>query len=517
MRRASIITIFLCTSVIFLLSSCTTFSEPAESVKTVNTAGSESTDNNSSSSRNEAPPATSQQVGSAAEPKPKPVTEPEPEQNSGAAPESAQFPESGTATEPGPSIEAEIATAPKTGKIAEAESSSEGNAGAAPKAAPRATLPYHLPSERKVAGRFLMLSPQIAAAEKAEGSQTGNIADEKENEGRPVDRDKRSSQSSQPAPSNRTNDSGEEIAAAAGKTETRAETGVEAVGAAEEQDETAEKQEAEKSDIEVIRAGKGEQVHLSLPGFGWIYDRGASDSRGIEFLSRSYADSATEFVFSAGEVGLYTLAFQQQDSSTGTSTRKSIAVEVSRETVQERISAETAAGAAKNGTDNVQSATAGEPEKLQLPSFSFERLENAVLARNSNNTAQQVQALLIGRTSGEATDLPPAEATQSTLTDRQRNLMLEAGELLFDTQREVLAEQLLKHYLDARRKVSANEPIGKALYLLGQIYESPPPPRDERRSVEYYQRIVNFYPTDPYRRRAEERIKYLQRHFLQIR
>ena len=258
-------------------------------------------------------------------------------------------------------------------------------------------------------------------------------------------------------------------------------------------------------------------MHLSLPGFGWIYDRGASQSSGVEFRSRSYAQSATEFVFSARDVGRYTLAFQQQDSSTGRSSVKRIAVEVSLQSVQDRIAAQAAGAEAGHSAEPAGAGDAAAPGEspqpdLQLPSFSFERLESAVLARNTNSTAQQVQALLLSRGGGGNSDLQPAAAEEPVFTDAQRRMMVDAGELLFDSEREMLAEQVLELYLQ-----EGGEQSGRVLYLLGQIYESPPPPRDERRSVEYYQRIVNFYPTDPYRRRAEERIRYLQRHFLQIR
>ncbi len=384
---------------------------------------------------------------------------------------------------------------------------------AAEVASPEATLPDSIPPERQDAARFLMLSPQIDVSSVLPESESAGNRVASRSEERPAQppaptepRDEPDTDEDNSREDNsREDESGEDPAGADSRTEQQPE----------QQPETAQ------AEMDVVRAGKGEEVHLSLPGFGWIYDRDSSQSNGLEFLSRSYAQSATEFVFSAGDVGRYTLAFQQQDSSSGRSSEKRIAVEVSRQSVQDRIPSQAAGSDETN--EEFAAPDGGRSPNLQLPSFSFERLESAVLARNANDTAQQVQALLLSRGSGGSSDLQPAAAGQAAFSDAQRKLLVEAGEVLVDSEREMLAEQVLKFYLRESGETAGDsrgdgeEHSGRVLYLLGRIYESPPPPRDERQSVEYYRRIVNFYPTDPYRRRAEERIKYLQRHFLQIR
>ena len=396
---------------------------------------------------------------------------------------------------------------------------------------PIASLPDYRPDDPLDSLGFLMLSPKIDSGMVAEAvteTEDSSVATGPRQSGAAAETavDERASDRSSSQSSSAGRESLEAVEAAARSQASRLDSqspsggdGAQKSEEAQAEGEPTEPGPAETA-AELIRAGKGEQVHLSLPGFGWIYDRGASQAQGVEFLSRSYAQSATEFVFNAQAVGRYTLAFQQQNSSIGRSTLRRIGLEVSPDSIQDKITA-AAAGAEKAAEGGGDSQAAGgrvgsegeqsrPPSQMQLPEFSFERLENALGVRNANSTAQQVQALLIRRTREplSGVDIPGREQLQ---------MMVDAGQLLFEAGREALAEQVLKLYLKQGEELPEMDHSGRALFLLGQIYESPLPPRDERRSVEYYRRIVSFFPTDPYRRRAEERIKYLQRHFLQIR
>src|SRR6056297_13395 len=255
----------------------------------------------------------------------------------------------------------------------------------------------------------------------------------------------------------------------------------------------AEKESEQKA--ELIRAEPGEHIHLTLPGLGWIYDQGASKAQGVEFQSRNYKDSTTEFVFIAQSIGSYTLSFQQQDNRLGSSSFRTVAVDVG---------SPTAAVQKELPTSGAESSGVGVVGK----EFSFARLEASVAAQNPSETVGQLKALL-------RNPLDSGVFTSGRAKQEELSLLVEAGEFLFEAKRESTAEQSLRLYLDLTEE--RGEHTGRVLFLLGQIYESPLPPRDERQSAEYYRKIVSFYPTDPYRQRAEQRIKYLQRHFLQIR
>ncbi len=322
-----------------------------------------------------------------------------------------------------------------------------------------------------------------------------------------------------------------------------------------EQDQQNQQKNGEQ--IEIIRAAEGEQVHITLPEFGWIYDRSDSQSQGVEYLSRNYRSNSTEFVFSAQDIGRYTLSFQQQNSGTGTQAFRRIVVNVSaqrdpaiEQAAMELDEAEKSGRTGSGGSSDASSGISYSPSSglsskknksiLSESTFSFEALKGFIEEKNTTSIAHQLEVLqkeqpniyelaAIGPTIGTSNFSSIGEADKTAHGSSVRvnsssdgfgfseklSIMRKAGELLYEDNREKMAAHALRIYIESTEQKT--DFTGRVLFLLGQIYESPTPPRDERQSVEYYRQIVSFYPTDPYRMRAEERIKYLQRHFLQIR
>ncbi|MFO7730802.1 MAG: hypothetical protein R6V86_08560 [Spirochaetia bacterium] len=339
---------------------------------------------------------------------------------------------------------------------------------------------------------FLLLSPQLSVHALEEEAVQGDSG-EPQKPGEPRKETASESPSSDSASSTTTE-------APTETSDTAASQGSSDAQGSEKADKVSEPSQTEEK-AEIIRAEPGEQVHLTLPGLGWIYDQGASKAQGVEFQSRNYKDNSTEFVFIAQSIGSYTLSFQQQDSRLGSSSFRTVAVDVGPHTTtdQKEESPSTGEAADIGAMGNMEA----EEEE-----FSFARLKDSISSRNPSGTEGQLKAMRRNRPVGDL--FSSGKARQEELA-----LLVEAGEFLFEAQRESTAEQALRLYLDLTEE--RGEHTGQVLYLLGQIYESPLPPRDERQSAEYYRKIVSFYPTDPYRRRAEQRIKYLQRHFLQIR
>ncbi|MCF7948630.1 MAG: hypothetical protein K9M94_08600, partial [Spirochaetia bacterium] len=154
---------------------------------------------------------------------------------------------------------------------------------------------------------------------------------------------------------------------------------VSALSPAEQKPEQGPEEEPEKKE-ELIRAEPGEQVHLTLPGLGWIYDRGASSAQGIVFQSRGYKNNSTEFVFIAQSLGRYTLSFQQQDSSLGTSSYRRVAVNVETHTARSQEDAQLAR--------STQTTSMPAEEK----GFSFAVLEETISSKNPSATEGQIEA-----------------------------------------------------------------------------------------------------------------------------
>jgi hypothetical protein len=256
---------------------------------------------------------------------------------------------------------------------------------------------------------------------------------------------------------------------------------------------TAEEQPETYNDI--ILAAVGETVQISLPDHRWVFDRRNSDTgEGIEFRDIQYLQSSKDFIFSAENVGEASLVFTRQDLNTGKSEKTVIRVSI-REmseklaTLQERESAEML-----------------EEENLPPLEFSRDILQQELRESNIPGIERQLNLLNASLRS---------EKDKGSAGQVEWDPVIDAAGKLSGSRYEATAVESLQLYL--LLDTSVRERIAEVYYLLGAMYESPPYPRDEREAVKYYRKVTDIYPTNTYYFRAEERIKYLERHFLQIR
>jgi len=261
---------------------------------------------------------------------------------------------------------------------------------------------------------------------------------------------------------------------------------------------------------DTILAAVGETVQISLPDHRWVFDRLNSDTGGgLEFEDIQYLQSSKDFIFHAESVGEARLVFTRQDLDTG-STGKTV-IRVSIREMSDKL-------AALQEKDEEEIP----PEKdLPAMEFSGEILQQELRERNIPGVERQLELLNALLNSEQTRDVSghvseTAAETRETADEKiDWNPVIDAAGRLSGSRYESTAVESLLFYL--RLDASSRERIAEVYYLLGAMYESPPYPRDEREAVKYYRKVTEIYPTNTYYFRAEERIKYLERHFLQIR
>lgn len=246
----------------------------------------------------------------------------------------------------------------------------------------------------------------------------------------------------------------------------------------------------------------GEQIDLAFSGYGWIYrgDR-ETENNTVEYQRRSYEEEKTLFLFSAQQKGSRLLRFYREDAGTGRTERKSVAVHVVSEEERDRrlrAGAREGSGSSSAAGGKVASAAKGEVADLtsaggvEVPrDGDFDTEEKSRTAENER-AASLLQAAREGR-------LEPISTARSLMED---------GE-------ERTAEKLLRFSLE--RLPEEDYRRGDVLFLLGKLYEAPGPLRDERKAVEFYDRVVRRYPGSSYWQRASERSRYLKRTYIHIR
>ena len=248
-----------------------------------------------------------------------------------------------------------------------------------------------------------------------------------------------------------------------------------------------------------VLAAIGESIQISLPDHRWVFDRKLSDVQGIEFTDTQYLNTSKEFIFSSDRRGESTLVFTKQDLDAGSVDVTRVRVSVLN--LDEKLAA-------------LEEQETGEPKgRTVSPEFSRELLRQEL--ENGNSVGIERQLKLLNISLGKTPEEDATENESDELSDIDWKAVIEGAQRLNGSQFEQTAVETLMFLLE--KVPNEKNLIAQVYFLLGAMYESPPLPRDEREAVLYYRKVMQIYPTNIYYFRAEERIKYLERHFLQIR
>ena len=274
-----------------------------------------------------------------------------------------------------------------------------------------------------------------------------------------------------------------------------------------------------------VWANPGDTVDLFFSGRGWVYDRGSSSAGGVEFQERYYDEERTEFVFRVTSPGSFQLSFFREDLGTGEQ--------------EKRIVDLIASAAGRPGKDGGAALKKREEglDTRETPSTGT-RIENAIARSDADFLAKNAKELMswaagtsdaleekddvaTAYSSGTVPKSPAGSGTgkkgtsSAVRSGEALELALDAASLLAKGGYEHEARDILDRGLE---NGSADEDQLERIYFsLGELYEKPGPIRDEPTTVGYYRRVVNGFPSGVHWQEAKERIRYLERHYLQVR
>ena len=225
-----------------------------------------------------------------------------------------------------------------------------------------------------------------------------------------------------------------------------------------------------------------ETVPLTFEGRGWIFTGTAGDKSGVELVSRKITANETVFEFGAAAPGEYLLNFQFQNNFTGSISFEEVALridELNREIAPVSGPQQTDAG---DNTDIVTSAVAP-------------------------------PATLAGAIEDPIAALPVLDSILQSLSYSDESeldqISVWYGEAGYT--REYV--KCLEKYLELFPRRPGND---SRYFDLGRIFETEEF-RNEKKARYYYALIVESYPASLYYSDAVGRVRYLDRHFLDLR
>ena len=268
-----------------------------------------------------------------------------------------------------------------------------------------------------------------------------------------------------------------------------------------------------------------EYLDVTYPGNGWIYMGAVDNSKNITYFGRKLGTENTNFSLQARLPGRKILHFYKNDSLTGQIIDDYIEVTVLEERGNPSTHVEAPAflmplkakrpAAIKNGQKSeIENAlpadsAAGTAESVQTASDSFDdEVEDVEESRQKKSRAQKKS-----ETKAEPAALSPQaleEKSEAHVSDK--NL----GELLAAAQNHLVK----KDYKSALSEINeyiqnSSDNRDEALFIKGQILEAKSEVQNITEAINSYTTLTKNYPASKFWDKANKRIIYLNRFYLQ--
>lgn len=272
---------------------------------------------------------------------------------------------------------------------------------------------------------------------------------------------------------------------------------------------------------------KGETLVITYPGNGWIYMGSTSEYNNLASRGRKLGTTDTKYTLLAKESGTQIHHFYKVDNLTGEYIDDYIEV-----TVLEKKGKSSTVVSAPDYSELVPKKPESPAKASPKPTPKIETVEEAATTETPAPAAKaQPQPQPEAKAEAEAI-VEPQNESQDDSEDSVIEIESEDDVIVIDEDNEN-AEELETIMEQARTSLSSKkyddaypalvqylelstDNRDEALYLLGQILESNSKYRDIKQAVETYQTLCDNYPASKYWDKANKRIVYLKRFYINI-
>lgn len=315
------------------------------------------------------------------------------------------------------------------------------------------------------------------------------------------------------------------------------------------QSELSESKETEKNlPSRTVYAAKNQTILVSYPGNNWVY-LGELESKSIvAFRGKNFADNLTTFKISPQKEGETILHFYKLDAISGKYIDDYLEVVISPsiedDIIQNTVSApEYSYDMYLLNNENSQIIKEDNSPIVEVLSndtnYNKEILNNSKNyvqnkndeSTNFNKTKPQEESATLNKELAEVevveeepellflSDIFDDEETESEVVTSQSNDdvlfdydLLNRAKTAYENKDFENALSLVNKFLEL-----SNFSIDEALFLKGQILEKPFAQRNIRDALDCYKKIISSYPQSDFWDKSDERIKYIQRFYFNIR
>ncbi|UTC76222.1 outer membrane protein assembly factor BamD [Treponema sp. OMZ 792] len=250
-----------------------------------------------------------------------------------------------------------------------------------------------------------------------------------------------------------------------------------------------------------VKLYEGQRLEVVYPGEGWVYLGESSAQKGIRYQQRKLQNGTSIFHFGMANEGSYILNFSHFDVFSDNFISDSVAVHVekAKTKLNDTVKAPDYKGTVsrtENKPDlkkeNRYGDKAGTPLK---PDSSSKKDENAKVYDSPDLVT--------------VTEKEESKTDGQKITSPSEFLDMIRGYISEGNSAEALnsADSFLKNY---------SENLDEALFLRGQAYELNGPNKNVKKALEAYQTLTKAYPESKFWDKADARIRYIKKFYIDI-
>lgn len=254
-----------------------------------------------------------------------------------------------------------------------------------------------------------------------------------------------------------------------------------------------------------VKLYTGQRLEVVYPGEGWVYLGESSAQKGIKYQQRKLQSGTSIFHFGAGDEGSYILNFSYFDVFSDNFISDSIAVHV--EKAKTKLN-NTVKAPDYKGPINAQ--------KENKPDLKKENKYDEVLAGTPLKAESSSSAKKNENT--KVYDTPDLVTVTEKSESKTAGKDLKSASELLDMIRGYISEGNAANALNSAEDFFKNYSVNldEALFLRGQAYELNGPNKNVKKALEAYQTLVKAYPESKFWDKADARIRYIKKFYIDI-
>ena len=254
-----------------------------------------------------------------------------------------------------------------------------------------------------------------------------------------------------------------------------------------------------------VKLYTGQRLEVVYPGEGWVYLGESTAQKGIKYQQRKLQSGTSIFHFGAGDEGSYILNFSYFDVFSDNFISDSIAVHV--EKAKTKLN-NTVKAPDYKGPINTQKEN--KPD-LKKENKYDEVLAGTPLKAESSSSAKKNENKKVY----DAPDLiTVTEKSESKTSGQDFKSAAEMLDMIRGYISEGNAVSALNSAEDFFKNYSVN--LDEALFLRGQAYELNGPNKNVKKALEAYQTLTKAYPESKFWDKADARIRYIKKFYIDI-